>query len=63
MRFTVSQSHIYLSSECEAEKLQIKDALSQLQRYKIAHQHWGGDSLHIYTKSHDQFEDEKKSRE
>lgn len=63
MRFSVSDNHIYLSAECEAEKLQIKDAVTQLERYKIAHQFWGNDSLHIHTKSRDQYEDEKKSRE
>lgn len=60
MRISISENHIYLSSECEAEKLQIKDALSQLQRYKLAHQHWGGDSLHVYIKSKGQWEDENK---
>ncbi len=62
MRFSVSDHHIYLSAECEAEKLQIKDAVTQLLRFKIAHTFWGTDSLHIYTKSRDQYDDEKGTR-
>jgi hypothetical protein len=61
MRLHVTENHIYLSAECEAEVLQIKDAITQLQRYKLAHQFWGGDSVHIYPKSHDQYHDELKS--
>lgn len=62
MRFTVDNNHIYLSAECEAEKLQIKDAITQLQRFKHAHQHWSGDSIHIYVKSQDQYNDENKTK-
>ncbi len=61
MRFTIDKNHVYLSAECEAEKLQIKDAVTQLQRFKIAYRHWGSDSLHIYTKSQDQYNDEQKA--
>lgn len=61
MRFTVSETHIYLSAECEAEKLQIRDAETQLKRFKIAHTFWSADSLYIFPKSKDQVEDEEKS--
>jgi hypothetical protein len=61
MRITIYEDYIYLSAECEAEKLQIRDAVFQLQRYKIAHKFWGGDSIYIYTKSQDQYNDEQKN--
>lgn len=63
MRFSVSNNHIYLSAECEAEKLQIRDAVSQLERFKLAHTFWGADSLHIYVKGRDQYNDELELKE
>lgn len=59
MRISVSENHIYLHAESSAEVYQIKDAKSQLERYKLAFQEWGGDSLHIYIKSRDQYLDEQ----
>lgn len=60
MRFSVDQDHIYLHAESQAEELQIRDAKLQLERFKIAFQHWSGDSLYIYTKGRDQYDDENK---
>ncbi len=60
MRFSVDDDHIYLHAELAGEILQIKDAKTQLERYRIAHKFWGGDSLYIYTKSKDQYDDENK---
>ncbi len=59
MRLSIHKDHIYLSPENVGDKLQIQDAITQLQRYKIAHQAFS-DSLNIYVKSLDQYLDEKK---
>lgn len=58
MRVSIHKDHITLGAETQAENLQIEDAKLQCQRFKIAYANWN-DSICVYTKSMQQWEDEK----
>lgn len=61
MKVSVYEDKIYLSAECEAEKLQIREIQQQLERYKLAWKDFGyNDNVNIYIKTRGQYLDEHK---